>query len=282
MSLPPIPVTKLPNGKTVPRLGQGTWYMGESKARMNQESAALQLGLDLGMTLIDTAEMYADGGAEIVVGDAIASRRDEVFLVSKVLPYNASLKGTLDACHRSLKRLGTDHIDLYLLHWTGRYPLSETIEAFEMLMEDGKIGAWGVSNFDVDDMSELLSLPGGKACATNQVLYNLTRRGIEFDLMGQCRQAGIPLMAYSPIEQGRLLGDKVLGEVAKRHSATAAQIALAWILRRPDIIAIPKSSSADHIRDNRNAAGIELSEEDLALLDKSFPPPQRRQPLEML
>ncbi len=270
------------SGPAIPRLGQGTWYMGENNASLRSEVQALQLGIDLGMTLIDTAEMYADGGAETVVGQAIATRRKEVFLVSKVLPYNASCAGTIKACERSLKRIGTDHIDLYLLHWRGNYPLSDTVAAFEELIAQGKISSWGVSNFNCDDMDELMHVPGGKACAVNQVLYNLTRRGIEFDLLPQCRNNNIPIMAYSPIEQGRLLGDGVLTEIAERRGTTPAQVALAWVLRHPDVIAIPKAASLNHVRQNRAAADLSLSIDDIALLDKAYPPPARAQPLEML
>lgn len=282
MAAKPLPLTTLPSGVTVPALGQGTWYMGETRSTLKDEAAALQLGLDLGMTLIDTAEMYADGGAEIVVGEAIASRRDDVFLVSKVLPYNASRKGTVEACERSLKRMGTDRIDLYLLHWRGRYPLSETISAFEELVAAGKILSWGVSNCDPDDMVELMNVPGGKGCAVNQVLYNLTRRGIEFDLQPWCEAHNIPIMAYSPIEQGRMLRQSTLNEVARRHGATPAQIALSWIVRQKGMIAIPKAASPDHVRQNRAAVDVVLTEEDLTQLDRAFPPPKRAQPLEML
>lgn len=277
-----IPTITLSSGYEVPRLGQGTWYMGETKAQARAEADALRLGIDLGMTLIDTAEMYADGGAEIVVGDAIASRREEVFLVSKVLPYNASYEGTIAACERSLDRLGTDRIDLYLLHWRGPYGLSETLEAFHSLIEDGKILSWGVSNFDPDDMEELLGEPGGDSCAVNQVLYNLTRRGIEFDLLPQCHEAGIPVMAYSPIEQGRLLHDPALAEIARRHGVTPAQAALAWTMRHQGVIAIPKASRQEHVRDNRAATDLVLTADDLALLDKAYPPPRQAQSLEML
>lgn len=282
MTSTPLPLTALPSGATVPSLGQGTWYMGETRNRMKDEVSALQLGIDLGMTLIDTAEMYADGGAEIVVGEAIASRRDDVFLVSKVLPYNASRAGTIEACERSLKRMGTDRIDLYLLHWRGRYPLEETVEAFEELIEAGKILSWGVSNCDPDDMAELMRVPGGDACAVNQVLYNLTRRGVEFDLQPWCRNMDIPIMAYSPIEQGRMLRHPALGEIAKRHGATPAQVGLSWLLRQEGVIAIPKAVSPDHIRQNRAAVEVVLAEEDLTQLDRAFLPPKRAQPLEML
>ncbi len=222
-----IPTLKLPDGKTVVTLGQGTWGMGENASKRKQEVAALRLGLELGMSLIDTAEMYASGTAEEIVGEAFAGRRDDVFIVSKVLPENATRRGTITACERSLKRLNTDRIDLYLLHWRGRPPLAQTLEAFATLVSDGKIRAWGVSNFDADDMQELWGLKDGGAVATNQVLYNLTRRGIEFDLIPACRQRKVPIMAYSPIEQGRLLRQRALKEIADRHGATPAQVALA-------------------------------------------------------
>ncbi len=277
-----IPTTKLPSGETIPALGQGTWFMGEQARRAADEATALREGLDLGMTLIDTAEMYGSGGAEEVVADAIAGRRDEVFLVSKVLPENSSRKGTIAACERSLKRLGTDVIDLYLLHWRGSPPLADTLSAFETLVADGKIRYWGVSNFDTDDMEELFALPGGDKCACNQVLYNLTRRGIEFDLTALCRARRIPIMAYSPIEQGRMLDHAALKAVGARHNATPAQVALAWIIRQDGMIAIPKAASAKHLRENRAAVDIVLSADDLAELDKAFPPPKRKRSLEML
>jgi diketogulonate reductase-like aldo/keto reductase len=275
-------VLKLPSGETVPVLGQGTWGMGERARRAADEALALRLGLDLGMTLIDTAEMYGDGGAEEVVAEAIAGRRNEVFLVSKVLPENASRRKTVEACERSLRRLGTDRIDLYLLHWRGSVPLADTLEAFQELTAAGKIRHWGVSNFDTDDMDELAALPGGADCATDQVLYNLTRRGIEFDLLPWCRERRIPLMAYSPIEQGRLLGHAVLKEVAARHGTTPAQAALAWLLRHPDVIVIPKATDPGHVRENRAALNLRLTPQDLADLDKAFPAPARKRPLEML
>lgn len=282
MSATPIPATRLPDGESVPVLGQGTWAMGEDGRRRAGEAAALRLGLDLGMSLIDTAEMYADGGAEEVVAEAIAGRRDEVFLVSKVLPENASRRGTVAACERSLRRLRTDRIDLYLLHWRGRVPLAETLEAFDALVRDGKIRRWGVSNLDQADMEELSGLPGGDAVATNQVLYNLTRRGIEHDLLPWCRRRAIPIMAYSPIEQGRMLRHPALNRVAERHGATAAQVALAWLLRQDGVIAIPKAASAEHVRENRAALDLRLTEADLADLDRAFPPPTGPKPLEML
>ena len=277
-----LPTAPLPSGETVPVLGQGTWFMGDQPRRAAEEAAALRAGLDLGMTLIDTAEMYADGGAEEVVADAIAGRRGEVFLVSKVLPQNASRMGTVAACERSLKRLGTDYLDLYLLHWRGGVPLRETVDALETLKQDGKIRHWGVSNFDTDDMDELFALPGGRNCATNQVLYNLTRRGIEFDLLPWCRERQIPIMAYSPIEQGRLLGNAALKSVAARHRATPAQIALAWLVRQDGVIAIPKAANPQHLHENRASADLVLSDDDLATLDKAFPPPTRKKALEML
>ncbi|MFD1792663.1 aldo/keto reductase [Ochrobactrum teleogrylli] len=277
-----IPQIKLPSGQNVPALGQGTWYMGENAGERHHEVEALRYGIELGMTLIDTAEMYADGEAEEVVGEAITGRRDDVFLVSKVLPYNASRSGTVEACERSLERLGTDRIDLYLLHWRGRHPLAETIAAFEELQQAGKIVAWGVSNFDTGDMKELFSVTGGQAVASNQILYNLTRRGPEFDLMPWCGQHGIPLMAYSPIEQGRLLGNRALAEIAAEYSVTPAAVALAWTMRKGNVVAIPKSSNLHHVRDNRKAADLRLSEEQLARLDRAFAPPSRKVALEML
>ena len=278
----PIPMLKLPDGETVAALGQGTWYMGESAGRRTQEVAALRLGLELGMSLIDTAEMYANGGAEEVVGEAFAGRRDEVFIVSKVLPQNATRQGTIAACERSLKRLKTDRIDLYLLHWRGSPKLADTLAGFAALMRDGKIRHWGVSNLDADDMAELWSLPGGDKVATNQVLYNLTRRGIEHDLQPALRERHIPIMAYSPIEQGRLLRHRALNEIAERHHATPAQIALAWLLRQGDVMVIPKSSNHAHVRENHAAVDVALTDADLAALDAAFPPPKGPKALEML
>lgn len=275
-------VLTLPSGETVPVLGQGTWGMGEQARRAADEATALRLGLDLGMTLIDTAEMYGDGGAEEVVADAIAGRRSEVFLVSKVLPENASRRGTIDACERSLKRIGTDRLDLYLLHWRGSVPLTETLEAFTELIETGKIRYWGVSNFDTNDMAELATLPGGAACATNQVLYNLSRRGIEFDLVPWCRDHHMPVMAYSPVEQGRLLDHPALKAIATARGATPAQVALAWLLHQSGTIVIPKATNPSHVRENRAALDLKLAAEDLAALDKTFPPPTRKRALEML
>jgi len=234
------------------------------------------------MTLIDTTERYGNGAAEEVVGEAIKGRRDEVFIVSKVLPSNASKRGTIAACERSLRRLGTDVLDLYLLHWLGSVPLQETLEAFDTLVEAGKIRGWGVSNLDITEMTELVGLPGGDEVQTNQVLYNLTRRGIEWDLMPWCRERGIPIMAYSPVEQGRLLRRRELQAIAARHNATPAQVALAWVLRTDGIIAIPKATDPAHVRENRAALDLKLTPDDLAALDKAFPPPTEPRGLEML
>ncbi|GGX89040.1 aldo/keto reductase [Massilia dura] len=269
------------------RLGQGTWYMGEDSARASDEVRALQLGVDLGITLIDTAEMYGEGGAERVVGAAIAGRRDAVTLVSKVYPHNAGRAEVQRACERSLGRLGTDRIDLYLLHWRGGVPLAETLEGFEALRRAGKILAYGVSNFDTPDMEEALRAPGGTAIAANQVMYNLRRRGVEFSLLPWCRERGIPVMAYSPLESGRreqqrLFGDPVLAQVAARHGATPAQIALAWLFAQEGVTAIPKAVHPDHVRANRAALDIVLTPEDLAALDGAFPPPRRKVPLDIL
>lgn len=282
MSTTPVRTTTLPSGEEIPVLGQGTWGMAEHPRRREDEIASLRLGLDLGMTLIDTAEMYGNGAAEELVSEAIAGRRDEVFLVSKVLPSHSTRSGTIAACERSLRRLGTDHLDLYLLHWRGQPPLEETLEAFTTLMNTDKIRYWGVSNFDLSDMQELVRIAGGADVATNQVLYNLTRRGIEYDLLPWSRQRRIPIMAYSPIEQGRMLGHPELRRVANEHGATSAQIALAWLLRQDGISAIPRASTPAHVRENRAALDLHLTEQDLAALDRAFPPPTRAQPLEML
>ncbi|CAM3554046.1 Oxidoreductase [Bordetella sputigena] len=271
-----------PDGHTVPALGQGTWFMGESQTRAKAEVHALQAGIDAGLTLIDTAEMYANGAAEEIVGRAIQGRRDQVFLVSKVLPGNASRRGVARACEASLRRLGTDRIDLYLLHWRGPHPLEETVQAFEELVGQGKIARWGVSNLDSDEMHELAALPQGDRVQTDQVLYNLGRRGIEFDLLPWCQSRGIPVMAYSPIEQGRLLHDPTLKRVGERHGITAAAAALAWVLRQPGVMAIPKTGSQEHLKENLACLDVALTEKDLAELDQAFPPPKRKRPLEML
>ncbi|HEV7814049.1 MAG TPA: aldo/keto reductase [Janthinobacterium sp.] len=276
----------LPSGRPIPVLGQGTWYMGEDPAQQEREADALRLGLDLGMTLIDTAEMYGDGGAEEVVGAAIQGRRDEVFLVSKVYPHNADRRGVQAACERSLKRLGSDHLDLYLLHWRGSIPLAETLEAFAALKKAGKILDFGVSNFDRADLQEARALPDGAGVAANQVLYNLLRRGVEWDVLPWCRAQGVPLMAYSPLEsspseQRRLLDNPGLKAVAQRHGASPAQIALAWLLGQEGVIAIPKAVDPLHVRENRAALEIALTAQDLQDLDRALPPPRRAAPLEM-
>jgi diketogulonate reductase-like aldo/keto reductase len=278
-----MPLRTIPFGdREIPTLGQGTWFMGEDRDERAREVRSLQLGLELGMTLIDTAEMYGEGGAEEVVGEALRGRRDSCFLVSKVYPQNAGRRSAVEACERSLKRLGTDHLDLYLLHWRGQIPLAETVQAFEHLQRQGKIRRWGVSNLDMDDMEELFSISGGEACATDQVLYNLTRRGIEWDLLPWCRRNGIPVMAYSPIEQGRIPARGILQSIADRHDATPFQVALAWVLAQDGVVAIPKASDPDHVRANRAAADLDLTPEDLAALDKEFPPPKGPRALEML
>lgn len=272
--------------ETKVRLGQGTWRMGEDRSRRQAEIAALRLGMDLGMTLVDTAEMYGEGGAEEVVGEAISDRaREEVFVVSKVYPHNASRRGVIEACTRSLRRLQTEYIDLYLLHWRGSVPLAETLEGFQDLKNKGSIRDFGVSNFDVSDMEEAFALPGGDQIATNQVLYNLMHRGIESDLLPWCQKRHIPIMAYSPIgidsaEQKRVFGNATVKQIAANYNATPTQIALAWLLREREVIAIPKASRPEHIRDNRAALDIALTAQDLKDLDQAFPPPDRKTPLE--
>ena len=284
---PKVRTTLLPSGRAIPVLGQGTWRMGEEASRFQSEVAALRYGLDLGMNLIDTAEMYGEGGAEEVVAEAIAGQREEVFVVSKVYPHNATRRGAIEACERSLQRLKTDYIDLYLLHWRGDVALGETVAAFQELKEAGKIFEHGVSNFDVSDMEEWVAISGGEAVASNQVLYNLTSRGIEWELIPWSRDRSIPIMAYSPVghrpdEQKRVFDDHNLKLIAAAHGVTPTQIALAWVLRAPDIIAIPKASRPEHIRQNRAALDIKLSNDDLEKLDQSFRPPHRKTPLEML
>jgi diketogulonate reductase-like aldo/keto reductase len=270
----------LRDGRPIPVLGQGTWRMGERTGDRAREVAALKLGFDLGLTLFDTAEMYGEGGAEEVLAHVLAGRRDQAYVVSKVYPHNASRKGTIAACERSLARLGTGRIDLYLLHWRGRHPLAETVRAFEQLRADGKIGAWGVSNFDVDDMDELFAVPDGDRCAVNQVLYNVAHRGIEWDLLPSCREREVAVMAYCPLDEGgRLLGSKAMKAIAARHAATPAQIALAWLLAQDRVAAIPKATREEHVRANRAAADIVLTKADLAEIDAAFPPPSRKQPL---
>ncbi|MBB4347392.1 aldo/keto reductase [Aliirhizobium cellulosilyticum] len=277
-----IAAATLPSGTLLPSLGLGTWKMGENARTASQEVESLKRGLNLGMTLIDTAEMYGEGGAELITGKAIEGRRDEVFLVSKVYPFNASRQGVIDACERSLQRLKTDQLDLYLLHWRGEHDLEETVAGFEELRRAGKIREWGVSNFDVEDMEDLMEVEDGENCAANQVLYNLSRRGIEHDLLPWCQERGIPIMAYSPIEQGRILRNTELIRIAKAYQATPAQLVLAFVMRARNTIAIPKSSDPHRVEENAGAAGLEISREDWAALDTVFPPPFRKQPLEML
>jgi diketogulonate reductase-like aldo/keto reductase len=277
----------LPDGRGVARLGQGTWRVGEQRARRASELAALRAGLDLGQALIDTAEMYGDGRAEELISEVIDGRRGDVYLVSKVLPQNATRKGTIEACHRSLARLRTDYLDLYLLHWRQSEPLDETLEAFTALAKAGSIRCYGVSNFDRADLEEARALRGGADIATNQVLYNLEHRGIEWELLPWSREQGMPVMAYSPLGSSgaqlkRLLGDRALGTVAARHAAAPAQIALAWTLRQPDVYVIPKAGTVEHVRENHGALEIELTAEDLRDLDSAFPPPRRKSGLEMI
>lgn len=275
MGDPQMKTMQLAGRSDIVAIGQGTWHMGERASERRREVAALREGIALGMNLIDTAEMYGDGGAEEVVGEAIAGLREQILLVSKVYPHHASRKAMPQACEQSLRRLGTDRIDLYLLHWQGQYPLAETIEAFERLRDAGKIRHWGVSNFDVNAMQELQ----GSACACNQVLYNLEQRGIDFDLLPWCRHEAIPVMAYCPVGQGMdLLHHAGLAAMAERHGASPAQIALAWLLSR-EVLAIPKAVSPGHLRENAAAASLDLSAEDLQELDQLFPAPRRKQPL---
>ncbi|MEZ5659515.1 MAG: aldo/keto reductase [Burkholderiaceae bacterium] len=269
----------LPNGEYVPALGIGTWRMGESRARKDAELAAIRHALDAGVRLIDTAEMYGEGGAEEIVGEALAGRRDEVFVVSKVYPHNAGRKSAIAACERSLARLRTDRIDLYLLHWPGSIPLAETVDAFERLHAEGKIRHWGVSNFDAQDMARLHEQAGDGRCAANQVYYSVSRRGVEFDLLPWMRARAMPVMAYCPLDGGMLVDDPVLSAIGERHDATAAQVAIAWLLSRGDTIAIPKAARIEHVDANLAAAAIALSEVDLAEIDEAFPPPAGKAPL---
>lgn len=272
---------------SLPAIGQGTWYMGENSASRRQEVAALQAGLDCGLTLIDTAEMYADGGAEEVVGEALLNRRDNAFLVSKFYPWHAGEVDAVQACERSLGRLKTDRLDLYLLHWRGNIPLEETIRAMETLRQQGKIMRWGVSNFDTSDLLELLSENGGESCAANQVLYHLASRGIEYDLLPECQQRGMPLMAYCPLAQaGRLrhalFAEPVLKEIASQKSISVAQLLLAWVIRKEGVIAIPKTSAVSHVQENARALSIRLSDDELARINAVFPPPQGKMALDVV
>jgi len=268
---------------SIPVLGQGTWQIGERPERRRQEIAALQAGIDLGLTLIDTAELYGNGASEQLVAEAIDGRRDKVFLVTKILPGNAvSRKKIVASCESSLKRLRVDHIDLYLLHWRQSEDLAVVVEAFVGLNAVGKIRHWGVSNFDVGDLQELEQLPGGADAASNQVLYNLARRGIEYDLLPEAHTRGLHVMAYTPIEQGKILNDATLRQVASRHNATPAQIALAWVIRQEGMTAIPRASSPEHVRENARALDIQLTARDLEELDRAFPPPSKKRSLEMI
>ena len=277
-----IPSIALPGGERIPVLGIGTWNMGDKRSKRTDEIAALQMAVDLGLTVVDTAEMYGNGAAETLIAEAIGSRRSEIFLVSKVLPHNATKRGAVESCEASLRRLKTDRLDMYLLHWRGSVPLDETLAAFERLRREGKIRHWGVSNFDVDDMEELTKTGTASSAAINQVLYNPMRRGIEYDLLPWSRRHGIPVMAYSPLEQGKLSAHKTVRSIAERSRATPAQVALAWVLRQPGVMAIPKAGHVDHVCENRGAVDLALAPADLAELDKTFPPPKRRTPLEVI
>src|SRR5262245_46537388 len=271
----------LKSGATVPILGLGTWRMGERRSERAAELRALKLGLELGLRLIDTAEMYGEGVAEEIVGEAVGGWRDSIYLVSKVYPHNASRKGTVAACERSLKRLKTDRLDLYLLHWRGSHPLAETVEGFEALKKAGKILGWGVSNFDVDDLDRIANVANGSHCACCPVIYHLGSRGIEWQLLTKCQAARIMVMAYSPLGQGALLRKPALGEIARKHGCDRAAVALAWVLRQPGVITIPKATQPEHVRANIKALDVKLAQDDLAALDAAFPPPRRARPLEM-
>jgi diketogulonate reductase-like aldo/keto reductase len=271
----------LKTGEAVPILGLGTWRMGERTAQRAAEVRAIKLGLELGLGLIDTAEMYGEGVAEEIVGEAIGGARDGIYLVSKVYPHNASRRGAVAACERSLKRLKTDRLDLYLLHWRGSHPLAETVAGFEALKKAGKIRHWGVSNLDVDDLDALAGVPHGSNCASNQVLYHLGSRGIEWQLLAKCQAARIMVMAYSPLGQGALVRKTALGRIARKHGCDPAAVALAWVLRQPGVITIAKATQPEHVRANIKALDIKLAADDLAALDAAFPPPKRARPLEM-
>ena len=273
----------LKSGEQIPRLGQGTWRMGESPSDRAREIASLRLGLDLGLTLIDTAEMYGSGGAEEIIAEAIKGKRDSTFIVSKAYPQNAGRKSLPTACENSLRRLATDRIDLYLLHWRGNIPLAETVDAFEKLRAQGKIRHWGVSNFDVDDMTELATIPGATNCAANQVLYNPSARGVEFGLIPYCATNYVAVMAYTPLgANASMLRNSAICAVAQKHNATPGQIAIAWSLRHPGVISIPKATDPDHVRANAAARDIRLTPDDEAAIDAAFPPPKRKRPLDML
>jgi diketogulonate reductase-like aldo/keto reductase len=282
MSVATMRTVELPSGETMPLLGLGTWHLGEGRHPPQVEIDALRTGLDLDMALVDTAEMYGNGATETLVGRAIAGRRDDVFLVSKVMPHHATFDGTIAACEGSLRRLGTDRLDLYLLHWRGSVPLEETVGAFDELKRTGRIRHWGVSNFDVADLAELTDVRAGQAVEADQVLYNLLRRGIEWNLLPLCQRSGIPAMAYSPIEQGRLAHNPVLEGIGRRHRAAATQVALAWVVSHPGVCAIPEAGTPQHVRQNAAALRVELEERDVVEIDAAFPPPARPVPLEVL
>ena len=277
-----IATVSLPDGEHIPKLGQGTWEMGEQPARRATEIAAIRAGVELGMTLVDTAEMYGDGATESLLGEALGGLRERVFLVSKVYPHNASRRGVQTACEKSLKRLKTDHLDLYLLHWRGSVPLEETVTGFEALRQAGKIRHWGVSNFDTDDMDELMTVPGGDACATNQILYNVARRGPEYDLLSWLAAHDMPAMAYSPVDHARLPKRSALDDIADARGVSVFQVALAWVLQQPGVFAIPKAGSVEHVRDNQRALELRLDAGERAAIDAYFKPPRSKRPLEML
>lgn len=277
-----IATVSLPDGEHIPKLGQGTWEMGEQPARRAAEIAAIRAGVELGMTLVDTAEMYGDGATESLLGEALGGLRERVFLVSKVYPHNASRRGVQTACEKSLKRLKTDHLDLYLLHWRGSVPLEETVAGFEALRQAGKIRHWGVSNFDTDDMDELMTVPGGDACATNQILYNVARRGPEYDLLPWLAAHDMPAMAYSPVDHARLPKRSALDDIADARGVSVFQVALAWVLQQSGVFAIPKAGSAEHVRDNQRALELRLDAGERAAIDAYFKPPRSKRPLEML
>ena len=277
-----IATVSLPDGEHIPKLGQGTWEMGEQPARRAAEIAAIRAGVELGMTLVDTAEMYGDGATESLLGEALGGLRERVFLVSKVYPHNASRRGVQTACEKSLKRLKTDHLDLYLLHWRGSVPLEETVTGFEALRQAGKIRHWGVSNFDTDDMDELMTVPGGDACATNQILYNVARRGPEYDLLPWLAAHDMPAMAYSPVDHARLPKRSALDDIADARGVSVFQVALAWVLQQPGVFAIPKAGSVEHVRDNQRALELRLDAGERAAIDAYFKPPRSKRPLEML
>ncbi len=272
----------LKSGEKIPQLGIGTWHMGERGGDRAAESRAVRAAIDLGITLIDTAEMYGEGGAEEVIADAVRGVRDRLFIVSKVYPHNASRAGAIAACEHSLKRLGTDRIDLYLLHWRGQHPLADTVAGFEALKAAGKIRHWGVSNFDTDDIVELSAVKNGANCVSNQVLYHLGSRGIDFDLIADSAQRGIMVMAYSPLGQGAILRNAALATVAGKHGVSPAAVAIAWTMRHPHVVSIPKAADLRHVAENVKAADLSLDADDLATLDKAFPPPKRKSPLGML